>query len=135
MGIDRRIGRAGIKGSRVWLLAVIATGAKEEGENSHCQRKAQGRGSVARHALVYRPQCRGMRRPARSGRTNRLGARARPLRHEGQPVAQKRRGAVPDATDWVTIQSEYSKDVLFRKRADMDELMPRLCHPCLGGGL
>jgi hypothetical protein len=28
---------------------------------------------------------------------------------------------------WVTAQSEYSTDILFRKRADLDELMPRLC--------
>ena len=28
---------------------------------------------------------------------------------------------------WVTAQSEYSTDILFRKRADLEELMPRLC--------
>ena len=28
---------------------------------------------------------------------------------------------------WVTAQSEYSTDILFRKRADIEELMPRLC--------
>jgi len=28
---------------------------------------------------------------------------------------------------WVTAQSEYSTDVLFRSRADLAELMPRLC--------
>jgi type IV secretory pathway ATPase VirB11/archaellum biosynthesis ATPase len=27
----------------------------------------------------------------------------------------------------VTAQSEYSTDILFRKRADLEELMPRLC--------
>ena len=28
---------------------------------------------------------------------------------------------------WVTAQSEYSTDILFRKRADLEELMSRLC--------
>ena len=28
---------------------------------------------------------------------------------------------------WVTAQSEYSTDILFRKRADLEELMPGLC--------
>ena len=28
---------------------------------------------------------------------------------------------------WVTAQSEYSTDILFRKRADVEELMPRQC--------
>ena len=28
---------------------------------------------------------------------------------------------------WVTARSEYSTDILFRKRADLEELMPRLC--------
>jgi hypothetical protein len=28
---------------------------------------------------------------------------------------------------WVTAQAEYSTDVLFRSRADLEELMPRLC--------
>jgi len=28
---------------------------------------------------------------------------------------------------WVTAQAEYSTDVLFRRRADLEELMPRLC--------
>ena len=28
---------------------------------------------------------------------------------------------------WVTAQAEYSTDVLFRRRADIEELMPRLC--------
>ena len=28
---------------------------------------------------------------------------------------------------WVTAQAEYSTDILFRKRADLEELMPRLC--------
>jgi hypothetical protein len=28
---------------------------------------------------------------------------------------------------WVTAQSEYSTGILFRKRADLEELMPRLC--------
>jgi hypothetical protein len=28
---------------------------------------------------------------------------------------------------WVTAQSEYSTDIMFRKRADLEELMPRLC--------
>ena len=28
---------------------------------------------------------------------------------------------------WVTAPSEYSTDFLFRKRADLEELMPRLC--------
>ena len=28
---------------------------------------------------------------------------------------------------WVTAQSEYSTDILFRKRAGLEELMPRLC--------
>ena len=27
----------------------------------------------------------------------------------------------------MTAQSEYSTDILFRKRADLEELMPRLC--------
>jgi len=28
---------------------------------------------------------------------------------------------------WVTAQAEYSTDILFRKRADLEELIPRLC--------
>jgi hypothetical protein len=28
---------------------------------------------------------------------------------------------------WVTAQSEYSTDILFRRRTDLEELMPRLC--------
>ena len=31
------------------------------------------------------------------------------------------------STTWVTAQSEYSTDTLFRKRFDLEELMPRLC--------
>ena len=31
------------------------------------------------------------------------------------------------AAPGVTAQSEYSTDILFRKRADLEELMPRLC--------
>jgi hypothetical protein len=30
---------------------------------------------------------------------------------------------------WVTAQSEYSTDILFRRRADLEDLMPRLCQP------
>ena len=32
----------------------------------------------------------------------------------------------PMEYDWVTVQAEYSTDVLFRKRSDLQELMPRL---------
>ena len=32
----------------------------------------------------------------------------------------------PMEYDWVTAQAEYSTDVLFRKRSDLQELMPRL---------
>ena len=40
-----------------------------------------------------------------------------------------RQGEVLDPMQyyWVTAQSEYSTDILFRKRADLEELMPRLC--------
>jgi hypothetical protein len=46
--------------------------------------------------------------------------RVHPLLRQGQILH-------PMQYYWVTAQSEYSTDILFRKRADIEELMPRLC--------
>jgi hypothetical protein len=43
-----------------------------------------------------------------------------PLLKQGQVLATMR-------YYWVTAQAEYSTDVLFGRRADLDEMMPRLC--------
>ena len=50
----------------------------------------------------------------------RYALRVKPLLREGEVLD-------PMQYCWVTAQSEYSTDILFRKRADLEELMRRLC--------
>ena len=87
-----------------------------------------------RHGLKY-PQDRqrlpaGRRPRARAEigrriRQPRLGARPRPLRPSGS-IRCCGDLLAPMRYYWVTSQAEYSTDVLFRSRADLEELMPRL---------
>jgi hypothetical protein len=51
---------------------------------------------------------------------DRYAIQVNPLLEQGEILATMR-------YYWVTAQAEYSTDVLFRRRADLDELMPRLC--------
>jgi hypothetical protein len=51
---------------------------------------------------------------------DRYAIQVNPLLEQGEILATMR-------YYWVTAQAEYSTDVLFRRRADLEELMPRLC--------